>query len=70
MAETWKSNEIHLRDGVTVDVTLQADGSITQGIVAGEPLAQDLTLDKDAEVQALIVALQTALNRKRAQRAQ
>lgn len=42
----------------------------TQGIVAGRPLAEDITFDKEEQIQALYDALQTALNRKRAQRAQ
>lgn len=67
MSTLWTSNAIHLRDGVCVDVRLESDGGITQSIVAGRPLAEDLTFDKDAEVQALIDALNTALDKKRAQ---
>jgi hypothetical protein len=70
METIWASEEIELRDRVKLHVVLNADESITLGTDAGRPLAQDLTFVHDDNVQALIVALQTALNRKRAQRGQ
>jgi hypothetical protein len=62
----WTSEAIHITPAICLDVKAFNE-DVTLGIVVdGQHLLEDIHIDKDAEVAALILALQTALNKKRA----